>query len=105
MKLSVKLLLFASFVFIVMLLMVQENGKCGLRRCEIASAQVIKTVDPVEAYQRAIMFPQEDLKVQLVGLKTLLEMGEKMPGMYIYETWKNELNNRLNSIALDFQAI
>lgn len=105
MKLSVKLLLFASFVLIIMLLLVQENGECGLRRCEMASAQVIKTLDPVVVYQNAITYPQEDLKVQLVGLKTLLEMGEKMPGMYIYETWKNELNNRLNSIALDFQAI
>jgi hypothetical protein len=74
---------------------------------EIGTREVIKKTEQVNVatYRTEIVQLQEDLDSQISGLITLLEMAKGQPSLHIYATWTNELNNRLNSIGMDFYKI
>ena len=47
----------------------------------------------------------DDLKTQFSGLDTWLGMAAGNPSLYIYGTWKNQLNHTVAKITVDFEEI
>lgn len=84
----------------------QVEGYKMVTREELAKNNAVletraETAAVIKDYEAEKTWIRKDLAAQLSGLESLLQMAEDYPSMTVYSTWKNEVNLRLDSIAMD----